>query len=90
MRKRKDFFLHFPAHVHGHMQQVCPWELSTQESAFQNVFWDTLFILEKSSIGISETSTPHLSVQCHLTFSLFLSPEEKKKEDECTQKGQCF
>ena len=51
----------------------------SSESLFQNAFWNTLIILDKSSIGISETHTPHLSVQCHLTFSLVLSPEEKKK-----------
>jgi len=88
MRKRKDLFLTFPS--------ICSWPHAAgmslrainSESVFQHVFWDTLFIPEKSSIGISETPTPRLSVQCHLTFSFVLSPEGKKPE--CTQKGQCF
>lgn len=85
VKKKKKTFSSICSHTQGAGTSL---GAINSESTFQNAFRHGLFVQEKSYRNTSETSTPCLSVQCHWTFSLVLSPEGNNHR--CTQKGQRF
>lgn len=65
---------------------------TSSESVFKHVFWDTLSILEKSSIGVSEAL--HLIYQFNVIWrfpsSFHQKGKKKKKKNRVHTKGSMF